>query len=121
MPIIIKGEGKKSASDILKEKIPEMIKEKQLKAYENLPFSADGFKSEKTPIQPDGKPIIVPEASLIKTELEIVKELKYTEKELKKMNKKQQTDLIKELDPTAKIPKLEKDRIKLILKLIGGK
>jgi len=45
---------------------------------------------------------------------------KYTEDELYAMNKQQQVDLIRRLGGRdVKIPRLEKDRVKLILKLQG--
>jgi len=75
-----------------------------------LPFQADNFKSTKMP-----KGIVIEPVS--KAEVS----RKYTEAELFKLNREEQVRLIKKLSGgTAKIPRYEKDRVKLILELQGS-
>ena len=79
----IKAQGGKSASDILKEQIPERAKELHEKAIKNLPFAADGFKSTKSPegvkVEPTG---FTP--GKIKEEVPVPEPKKTTAKKVKK-------------------------------------
>ena len=63
------------------------------------------------------KPVVEEESIVIEEESAIPIVEKYTEKELKDLNKKQQTEILRELG-IEKIPRLEKDRIKKILEFI---
>ena len=45
--------------------------------------------------------------------------ISYSKTDLIRMNKQEQTDLIKQLDPSKPIPRLEKDRVNLILELLS--
>lgn len=98
------------------QKLQEIVLAEGRKVKLSMPFLADGFKSEKTPLQPDGiTPVKVNEIGPV----EIVKPVeskKYTEPELIKMNKKQQIEILEKFG-ISKIPLLEKDRIKKILEI----
>jgi len=75
----------------------------------------------KEPVKAEPKPVSKPEPEPVKeSKPEPEPKPKYTEKELFAMDKDQQVALIKELDDKAEIPKYEKDRVALILK-IGDK
>jgi len=82
----IKKEGDKSAS----RQLSELIEAEARKVKLVVPFKADGFKAEKSPLQPDKiTPIIVEKANLIspiKEEKKIIEEIK--KEPIKKVTKK---------------------------------
>lgn len=83
--MILKKEGNLKASDKLRNVLEDEAKKVKIK----VPFQADGFKSEKTPLQPDGvTPVVVEEANLvnsIKTK-DVTNKTKAPEKENKKIS-----------------------------------
>lgn len=101
------------------EQLMELVKEEGKKIKLELPFSADGFKSEKTPLQPDGKtPIVVKEAGLISEKTkpkETTKkaEKSYTKQELEEMEFNELKEIAKKLGQTGRSKKgLIKDILK---------
>ena len=98
------------------QKLQEIVLAEGRKVKLNMPFLADGFKSEKTPTQPDGiTPIKIEEIGPVEM-VKPIESKKYTEPELIKMNKKQQVEILEKFG-VSKIPLLEKDRIKKILEI----
>lgn len=113
MPIKIEGPTNLAK---LMEKVIEEGKKKKL----TVPFLADGFKSEKTPMQPDGVTPIVIEKADISSEIEIeaTSKAKYTQAQLFKMTKDEQTKLLKEAG-IKPIPKTEKERVEMLLSIFS--
>lgn len=117
------------------EQLINLVKEQVKKIKLTVPFKADGFKSTNHPTQPDGTtPLVVESANIGGAKLEEVNKVKvepskdeikedksknkkvYSENEIYAMSKSEQVKLLKKLNAD-KIPSIEKERVKLILKL----
>jgi hypothetical protein len=119
-PIVVKRDGKKPASEVLKEMMLEKSKEIKL----TVPFQASGTFS-KNPLQPDGVTLVVVEPVDFGGKLEEKKpEVEELDNEEDLANKSELYDLVKgeqekllKSKGISKIPKFEKGRVKKLLEL----